>query len=103
MAQSFNCPNCGGALQFDGGETTVTCTYCHSTVEVPASARRAVAMASAGASFRALNPLIRYAIIFFVLIITVPTCIGLAGSLLGIVAGIGAPILAAILQFLTSR
>lgn len=100
MAQSFDCPNCGGALQFDGGETTVTCSYCHSTVEVPASVRRAVVLNSAGASFKALPALIRYAIIFFVLIITVPTCIGLAGSLLGILAGVGAPILVAILQLL---
>jgi hypothetical protein len=100
MAQSFDCPNCGGALQYDGGGSTATCGYCHSTVEVPASIRRAAVMSSAGASFKALPALVRYAIVFFVLIITVPTCIGLAGSLLGILAGVGAPILVAILQLL---
>lgn len=41
MSQIFNCPACGAALDYDGGEDlTVRCDYCGSSVIVPEVLRR---------------------------------------------------------------
>lgn len=40
MAELFQCPSCGGRLEFDGGDhATVRCDYCANTVIVPESLR----------------------------------------------------------------
>ena len=40
MAQTFECPSCGAALEYHGGaETTVQCPYCGNTVVVPEELR----------------------------------------------------------------
>lgn len=40
MAEIFQCPSCGGRLEFDGGDhPTVRCEYCANTVIVPESLR----------------------------------------------------------------
>lgn len=40
MAELFQCPSCGGRLEFDGGDhATVRCDYCGNTVIVPESLR----------------------------------------------------------------
>lgn len=40
MAEIFQCPSCGGRLEFDGGDhATVRCNYCANTVIVPESLR----------------------------------------------------------------
>jgi len=36
MAEIFNCPTCGGPLEYaQGAEITIRCPYCHNTVIVP--------------------------------------------------------------------
>ena len=39
MAQSFNCPNCGAPLDYDGTDLTVRCPFCSSSVIVPETLR----------------------------------------------------------------
>jgi predicted RNA-binding Zn-ribbon protein involved in translation (DUF1610 family) len=40
MAQTFDCPSCGAALEYHGGtESTIQCPYCGNTVIVPAELR----------------------------------------------------------------
>lgn len=41
MSQSFNCPNCSAPLDYDGGDLTVRCPYCGSSVIAPESLRSA--------------------------------------------------------------
>jgi hypothetical protein len=35
MPQPFKCPSCGGPLEYDGGEITIRCEFCSSSVIVP--------------------------------------------------------------------
>lgn len=39
MPQPFKCPSCGGPLEYDGGEITVRCEFCSSSVIVPEELR----------------------------------------------------------------
>lgn len=40
MPQTFNCPNCGGPLDYPGGsDATMRCPYCNNSVIVPAELR----------------------------------------------------------------
>ncbi|HLB47827.1 MAG TPA: hypothetical protein VJL59_12540, partial [Anaerolineales bacterium] len=41
MTQSFNCPHCNAPLDYEGGDLTVRCPYCSSSVIVPESLRAA--------------------------------------------------------------
>jgi len=41
MSKTFYCPNCGGPLEYDGGEKlTVQCPSCSKTVSVPEEFRQ---------------------------------------------------------------
>ena len=35
MANTFNCPSCGGPLEIEGDKTSIGCKYCGDTVAVP--------------------------------------------------------------------
>lgn len=39
MPQPFQCPSCGGPLQYDGGDITIRCHYCNTSVIVPEELR----------------------------------------------------------------
>ena len=39
MPQSFSCPNCGAALDYDGAQSIVRCGHCSSTIVVPEALR----------------------------------------------------------------
>lgn len=39
MAHSFNCPNCGAPLDYDGNDPIIRCPYCKSSVIVPENLR----------------------------------------------------------------
>ena len=40
MSETFDCPSCGAALDYDGGEqTTLRCLYCNTSVIVPEALR----------------------------------------------------------------
>ena len=43
MPQSFSCPNCSAALDYDGRQAVVQCVYCGSSIVVPESLRPPVA------------------------------------------------------------
>lgn len=95
MAQSFNCPQCGGMLEYTGSGRTMPCPYCATTVSVPEEFWREQETA------RAISQGKRYAIIFLLIVVGLPTCLGLFGTLLGFggaLLGVGATILAAIIQ-----
>ncbi len=97
---NFNCPNCGGSLNYKGELTIMQCQYCNSTVAVPQEIRAAATAVAVGEGVKKITPMVKYFIIFMILITVVPTCIGLIASLIGVVVGIGAPILVVILSFI---
>lgn len=39
MAQTFNCPNCGAPLDYQGNDPIIRCPYCNSSVIVPENLR----------------------------------------------------------------
>lgn len=52
MAKTFNCPNCGAPLDYEGEEKTLSCPFCRNSVIVPtelrSAARREAAQTRAG-------------------------------------------------------
>jgi hypothetical protein len=107
MPMAFNCPNCGAQLEYQGGTLTSTCQYCGNSVVVPADLQHARAQEDARKMLT--WPELRQkcwfqvgAALFFVLVV-LPACIGVIGSFIGIIAGVGAQILAVILQIVLGR
>ena len=39
LSETFNCPHCGGEIQYDGQSATQRCAYCGASVPVPAELR----------------------------------------------------------------
>jgi DNA-directed RNA polymerase subunit RPC12/RpoP len=107
MPMTFNCPNCGAKQEYLGGNTSLVCQYCGNSVLVPDEIQQAQAQEEARQmlSWPELrkNRWFKVGVVLFIVIFVLPTCLGLVGSLLGIVVGVGAPILAVILQFLFGR
>lgn len=89
MDQSFNCTNCGGALDYGGSGRTMKCPYCGTTVEVPEALWGEAEQVKTGNQWKT------YIIIFLVVTVGIPTCL----SLLGMALGIGGGIFAAIIPF----
>ncbi len=100
MAQTFNCPNCGGSVSLAGTDPTVRCEYCGNLVPVPDALREAGLSQQAA---RTTNQAVRYLAIFLLLVVGVPTCLGLAGTLVATLVGVGAPLLSVILTILLKR
>jgi predicted amidophosphoribosyltransferase len=90
MAQSFNCPNCGAAVEYHGTGRTMACPYCGTTLAVPEEFWRELETAKTVDQWK------KYVIIFLVITVVLPTCLGLFGMVLGI----GGSIFAVILQFI---
>ena len=107
MPLTFNCPNCGAQLEYRGGNILLVCQYCGNSVVVPTDLQQAHAQDEARRILTwpelRKNRWFQVGVALFFVIFVLPTCIGLAGSLLGILAGVGAPIVAVILQLLSGR
>jgi hypothetical protein len=89
--QSFDCPNCGGSVPADGSAATVACPFCGNHLIVPEALRQAHTEVEAR---KAISTTGRWVIAILLLVIVVPTCLGLGASLLGAVVGILAPLFA---------
>jgi len=90
MAQTFNCPNCGGANEYTGSGTTQKCTYCGTEITVPAELSSQAALKTLGTQARP------WIILFVIVVFVLPACgtlIGVGGSILGAIAAFVAPFL----------
>jgi hypothetical protein len=94
--QTFNCPNCGGHLRYSGAAPSLTCQYCGSQVAVPDELRAPALQLEAQQTAGRYG---RYLIIFILLAVGVPTCLGLAGSFIGLAAGILVPLITIFTSF----
>lgn len=87
MAQTFNCPNCGGANNFAGtGSNYQRCAYCGTEILVPAEMASQAALKKFGTQARP------WIILFVVVVFVLPAC--------GTLVGVGAGILGAIAAFI---
>lgn len=59
MAQSFSCPNCNAPIDYNGGELTVRCQFCGSSVIVPESLRGGASASAAGEELLEQSKLLR--------------------------------------------
>jgi hypothetical protein len=89
MSQSFSCPSCGAALEYAGAGRTMKCTYCGTVVQVPEELWEPAEQAQTATQWK------KYLIIFLLITVVLPTCVGLLGT----VAGVSASIFAAIVPF----
>lgn len=90
MAQSFNCPNCGAAIEYTGVGRTMKCQYCGTVIQVPQELWEPVEQAQTASQWK------KYLVIFLLITVVLPTCVGLLGTFLGV----GASIFAAIIPFI---
>jgi hypothetical protein len=89
--QSFNCPACGAGLDvIEEGATTMECTYCHTSVAIPLELRKPITPKP----IQLTKTQIRWIWIFIIVVFVVPTCLGLIGTLVGVVVSVLAPLLA---------
>lgn len=82
MAQTFSCPSCGARLDYGGKLRTATCPYCGTVAEVPRELWEPAEQA------RTMGQWKKWIAIFLVVTVVIPTCLGIAGTLLGIGGGI---------------
>ena len=94
MTQSFNCPSCGGTLEYQGTGKTMKCQYCGTVVQVPEEFWREAEQA------QTTNQWMKYILIFLAITVGLPTCLALFGTVFGIGSSIFAAILAFTLHFL---
>ena len=90
MPSSFNCPNCGATLEYPGAGRTMKCQYCGTTVQVPEELWQPIEQAQTASQWK------KYLILFLLVTVGLPTCLGLLGT----VFGIGGSIFAAIIPFI---
>ena len=81
MSHSYECPSCGGTLDFTGARTA-KCPYCDTVVQVPEALWQPYAQTQSVAPWK------KSIAIFLVVTVVMPTCLGIAGTLLGIGGGI---------------
>lgn len=91
--QTFSCPSCGGALEYNGSGRTVKCPYCGTVAHVPEALWQPVEQARTETQWK------KWIILFLVLTVGLPTCLGLFGTMVGIGGGIFAAIIPFILSF----
>ena len=92
MSNAFGCPQCGAALEYDGSGRTMRCPYCSSHVEVPEEFWRPVEETRTARQWQ------KYVVLFLVVTVGLPTCLGLLGTVLGIGGGVFAAILPFVLR-----
>ena len=93
ITPTLTCSNCGGANTYDGHSEAVHCQYCGTLLPLPepvkATRQSRVLAAQGGLAAR-------YLLIAVLFTIAVPTCLGLAGAAIGLLA----PILGILLQLI---
>ena len=92
MAHAFSCPSCGGTLEYLGGGRTVKCPYCGTVAQVPEAYWQSVEQAQSASQIK------KWIILFLIVTVGLPTCLGIVGT----VFGVGGGILAGFLPFILS-
>jgi hypothetical protein len=80
-------------VTYSGNESAVVCPYCNRPVPVPvgSSMRR---------WWQTISPTAKLVIVLIVLVFVLPTCLGLAASLLGVCAPLLAGVVGLVIPFL---
>jgi DNA-directed RNA polymerase subunit RPC12/RpoP len=103
MSVTFNCPNCGAQLEYQGGGPSLVCQYCGNSVVVPQDLQQAQAQEEVRKMLTwpelRKNRWFQIFVAFIFITFVLPTCLGVIGALVGI----GAPIFAVVLQFFLRR
>ena len=82
MPQSFNCPQCGATNAYSGTGDHQRCEYCGALIPVPQEMVNQVAVT------RLSKQATRWIVIFIVVVFVLPTCLSIAGTLIGIAASL---------------
>jgi len=95
MEQTFNCPNCGASLEYNGNEPSMRCPYCQNSVLIPAALRQASQEIQTTETAKKAG---RYIAIFIVIIIALTIFSTLVPACLGGILGIAGPLIAIVIQ-----
>ncbi len=90
MTEAINCPNCGAAIAYPGTGRTMACPYCGTSIQIPQEVWQPIEDAQTASQWK------KYILIFLLITVGLPTCLGLLGAVLGV----GGSIFAAILPFI---
>ena len=87
--QTFECPSCGGSLEYNGAGRTTKCPYCGTVAQVPEALWQSLEQVQTTRQWQ------KWIVIFLLVTVVLPTCLGLLGTALGV----GGGLLAAIVPF----
>jgi len=93
LDRSLSCPSCGAGLEYGEAGRTIRCPYCGTIVQVPETLWQPIEQA------RTVSRWTKYIILFLILTVVLPTCLGLLGTALGIGGGIFAAIVSVVVSF----
>jgi hypothetical protein len=82
VAQTFSCPSCGATLEYDGKGRTAKCQFCGTVAQVPQEFWQSVERAQTMEQWK------KWIVLFLVVTVVIPTCLGIVGTVLGIGGGI---------------
>jgi hypothetical protein len=89
MSQSFNCPNCGATLEYPGSGRTMNCGYCNTLIQVPKEVWEPLEAAQQQVELQKTEKRwVRYLVIFLVVTVGLPLCLGLVGTVVGLLASL---------------
>jgi|GEM_PF-2507201 len=107
MPMMVECAHCGARMQYPEGGDMLICDYCGATMAAPVELQQARAREEARKMLTwpelRRKRWFQIGVLIFLAIFVLPTCLAIVGSLLGIIAGVGAPLAAIILQLLVGR
>lgn len=95
MSNKLECPKCGATIEVSGPGLTAACAYCNSLVELPEDLRQAVIEVHSAKTIKNARV---WVILFIVVVFVLPTCLGVAGTLIGVAAQIFAVLATGILS-----
>lgn len=82
VTQTFTCPHCGAAVEYDGAGRSTKCSYCGSMASVPEALWQPVEHA------RAITQWKMYVLVFLTITLVLPTCASFVATVLGVGGGI---------------
>lgn len=92
--QTFNCPSCGGTLDYAGAGRTMKCPYCGTVAQVPAALWQPAEQAQFASQGK------KWLMVFLIVTVGIPTCAGIVGTLVGVGGGLLGAIIPFVLSFM---
>ncbi len=82
MTHGFDCPHCGGAIEYVGSGRSIKCTYCGRSVPVPEALWQPIEHAKSIGQWKT------FVLVFLIITLVLPTFVSLLAKALGVGGGL---------------